>query len=141
MSVFNIISKFFGNKYEKDIKAIMPLVSETNKEFESIKELSNDDLRERTRQIKRTIKDYTSEEKKKIKELKERSESDIPTEEKSELYKEVDKLEDLIIEKNEEILNSAKKEAQELGSIFVTNVGKFRKFIKIKFIRMIRNLI
>ena len=37
--------------------------------------------------------------------------------------------------------NGAKREAQELGSIFVTNVGKFRKFIKIKFLRMLRNLI
>ena len=43
--------------------------------------------------------------------------------------------------KNLLMKNGAKKEAQELGSIFVTNVGKFRKFIKIKFIRMIRNLI
>ena len=47
----------------------------------------------------------------------------------------VNALKDLLIK------NGAKKEAQELGSIFVTNVGKFRKFIKIKFIRMIRNLI
>ena len=37
--------------------------------------------------------------------------------------------------------NGARKEAQELGSIFVTNVGKFRKFMKIKFLRMLRNLI
>jgi chemotaxis regulatin CheY-phosphate phosphatase CheZ len=39
------------------------------------------------------------------------------------------------------IKNGAKKEALELGSIFVTNVGKFRKFIKIKFLRMLKNLI
>ena len=47
----------------------------------------------------------------------------------------VNKLKDLLIK------NGAEREAKELGSIFVTNVGKFRKFIKIKFIRMIRNLI
>ena len=149
MSVFNIISKFFGNKYEKDIKAIMPLVSETNKEFESIKELSNDQLRERTREIKRTIKDYTSEEKNKIKELKERSELDIPTEEKSELYKEVDKLEDLIIEKTEEILDKVlpksfaivketarrfteNKEISLTASEFDRNLAAYKDFVSIK---------
>ena len=51
------------------------------------------------------------------------------------LAKSVNALKDLLIK------NGAKREAQELGSIFVTNVGKFRKFIKIKFIKMIRNLI
>ena len=51
------------------------------------------------------------------------------------LAKSVNALKDLLIK------NGAKKEAQELGSIFVTNVGKFRNFIKVKFIRMIRKLI
>ena len=51
------------------------------------------------------------------------------------LAKSVNALKDILIK------NGAKREAKELGSIFVTNVGKFRNFIKVKFIRMIRNLI
>ena len=51
------------------------------------------------------------------------------------LAKSVNALKDILIK------NGAKKEAQELGSIFVTNVGKFRKFMGIKFIKMLRNLI
>ena len=51
------------------------------------------------------------------------------------LAKSVNSLKELLIK------NGAKKEALELGSIFVTNVGKFRKFIKIKFLRMLKNLI
>ena len=51
------------------------------------------------------------------------------------LSKSVNALKDILIK------NGAKKEAQELGSIFVTNVGKFRNFIKVKFIRMIRKMI
>tara|TARA_Y100001963_G_C6560032_1_gene343875 strand:- start:43 stop:471 length:429 start_codon:yes stop_codon:yes gene_type:complete len=51
------------------------------------------------------------------------------------LVKSVDALKKLLIK------NGAKKEALELGSIFVTNVGKFRKFMKIKFLRMIDKLL
>ena len=51
------------------------------------------------------------------------------------LAKSVNALKDILIK------NGAKKEAQELGSIFVTNVGKFRKFMKIKWLKMLRNLI
>ena len=56
--------------------------------------------------------------------------------------KDMDRLTDTVRElKNILMKNGAKKEAQELGSIYATSVGRFHKFIKIKFIKMIRKLI
>ncbi|HEX4373034.1 MAG TPA: preprotein translocase subunit SecA, partial [Puia sp.] len=55
----NIFSKIFGgNKSEKDIKIIAPLVDEINKHFASYQSLSNDELRGKTNEFKQRIKDY-----------------------------------------------------------------------------------
>ena len=56
MSIFSKI--FGGNKSEKDIKIIAPLVDEINKHFASYQSLSNDQLRAKTNEFKQRIKDY-----------------------------------------------------------------------------------
>ena len=45
--LINFIGKIFGNKYDKDIKKINPLVEEINNEFLQLNSISNDDLRKR----------------------------------------------------------------------------------------------
>ena len=67
--------------------------------------------------------------------------SDIKKYTKS-IEKDIDKLA-ISIKKLKELLirNGAKREAKELGSLFVMNVGKFNHWMKTKFIRMIRKLI
>ena len=62
--IFNIITKFFGNKYDKDVKEIEPIVNEIHKEYEKISILSNNELREQTTILKNQIIDYISTEKK-----------------------------------------------------------------------------
>ncbi len=57
----NIFAKIFGgNKSEKDIKIIAPLVEVINGHFASYQSLSNDELREKTNEFKQRIKDYLS---------------------------------------------------------------------------------
>src|SRR5271154_2182008 len=57
----NIFAKIFGgNKSEKDIKLIAPLVAVINGHFASYQSLSNDQLREKTNEFKQRIKDYLS---------------------------------------------------------------------------------
>ena len=53
--IFNVITKFFGNKYDKDIKKIKPIILEIHKEYEKIIQLSNNDLREQTNILKNKI--------------------------------------------------------------------------------------
>jgi preprotein translocase subunit SecA len=49
--MLKFIAKIFGTKSEKDIKRIMPLVDQTAKEGESLKSISNDELRSETQKI------------------------------------------------------------------------------------------
>ena len=105
-SFLNILGKLFGNKYEKDIKQINPIVDQINLEFEKIKKLDNDQLRDKTIDLKKQIQDFTSVEKIEIKQLKETSISkSISTQDKEEIYKKIDALQKIVLEKTEEILN------------------------------------
>ena len=54
----NIIGKLFGNKYDKDIKQITPIVEEINKQYESLTQLTNDQLRNKTINFKKQITDF-----------------------------------------------------------------------------------
>ena len=104
--LLNIISKLFGNKYDKDVKEITPIIEKINFEFSKLSALTNDDLREKTSDLKNQITDFTSNEKQEIEELKKEANlATTPTDEKEGLYKKIDSLEELIISKTEEVLN------------------------------------
>ena len=54
------VTKIFGSKSEKDIKEVTPLVEQTKAEFAKLKSLSNDELRNKTVDFKRRIKEYVA---------------------------------------------------------------------------------
>ena len=55
--MLGIISKLFGgNKSEKDVKKIMPLVEQVKQSFASFQALSNDQLRNKTNEFRDRIK-------------------------------------------------------------------------------------
>ena len=104
--LLNIISKLFGNKYDKDVKEITPIIEKINFEFSKLSTLTNDDLREKTSDFKNQISDFTNNEKQEIEELKKEANlATTRTDEKEGLYKKIDSLEELIITKTEEVLN------------------------------------
>ena len=104
--LFSTLTKIFGNKYDKDIAKINPIITEINKQYESLKSITNNDLRNKTIEFKQKINDFVAEERKKIEELKEKSKlKETSTQKKEELYKEIDNLEKIVLEKIENILN------------------------------------
>ena len=50
--IFNLVSKLFGNKYDKDIKNIQPIIERIHQEHEKLKAITNDELREKTNVLK-----------------------------------------------------------------------------------------
>src|SRR5271170_648926 len=57
--MLGFISKLFGgNKSQKDIKLILPLVDEINGHSATLQALSNDELRGKTSQFKERIKEH-----------------------------------------------------------------------------------
>src|SRR5688572_1870516 len=53
--MLQLIAKLFGTKSQKDIKLVMPLVDETNKEGQKLTGLSHDELRNQTRLVQDII--------------------------------------------------------------------------------------
>ncbi|MEZ5107117.1 MAG: preprotein translocase subunit SecA [Draconibacterium sp.] len=99
-----VLGKILGNKSERDIKEVTPIIAQIKEEFNRITQLSNDGLREESDKIKKIIDDRIKPEEDEISKLKaEVEEVDIQDSEK--IYEKIDKLEEQINTKIEEVLN------------------------------------
>ncbi|MAZ36665.1 MAG: preprotein translocase subunit SecA [Crocinitomicaceae bacterium] len=104
--ITNIVAKFFGNKSEKDIEEIKPIVEETNAAYSKLTSLSNDELRARSQELRKTIHAHYAEEQKEVDDLKTKTQDDdaLSIEDKEAAYARIDELDKIILEKIEEIL-------------------------------------
>ena len=110
MGLNDILTKLFGNKSQRDLKEINPYVDKIKIAYETIKTLSNDELRSKTIEIRQKIQDYVAAEKNKIAELKAGVEA-LEIDKREDVWAEVDKLEKEVTTKYEEILNEVLPEA------------------------------
>ena len=74
--MLNIVKKIFGDKHEKNLKELWPVVDVINGEYEKVKSLSDDELRAKTDEFKERINEHTAETRKQIDELKTKLQSD-----------------------------------------------------------------
>jgi preprotein translocase subunit SecA len=111
--MLGFLKKLMGDKATRDMKAINPIVQKIHQAYETIKTLSNDELRAKTPEFKKRIQDYLAEEENKIKELQEKinSNPDIDPEEKEKIYIQIDKLKKTSYDKSQEILDQILPEA------------------------------
>ncbi|MDA3781530.1 MAG: preprotein translocase subunit SecA [Bacteroidales bacterium] len=104
--VDKFLTKFFGNKSERDIKEIEPVVEEIKKQYLQLVDIDNDSLRAKTIELKASIKEHIKAETEQIKSLKEKAEDDATDiGEKENIYKEIDKIDDSIDNKLKEKLD------------------------------------
>jgi preprotein translocase subunit SecA len=112
-SVTKILKKVFGDKHEKDISAIQPIVDQINEHFEGFSKLSHDELRGKSDELRKRIKDHISEEEAEVERLKtevnEKPNMDIDA--KEEIYDRIDKIEGDIDSKLETFLEEILPEA------------------------------
>jgi preprotein translocase subunit SecA len=96
------ISKIFGTKSEKDIKGLSPYVNATNEEFQKLKNLSNDQFRDKTKELKEYIGQKLAHIDDEIASLKSSTENteNQSIDEKELIYKRIDELE---VKRNEEL--------------------------------------
>ncbi len=110
MGISNLLKKFMGNKAQRDMKEVSPDVELIKAAYETVKTLSNDDLRVRTELLKSKIEEAIASENTQIAELKASiEETELHLREK--VYNEVDKLEKEIAEKIEKVLMEILPEA------------------------------
>ncbi len=90
--ISNSFGKIFGTKADRDMKEYGPRVPLINEEYEKLKSLSNDDLRNKTLEFKSRIADYLSEIDTDINNLKSEIEAEQDFGIKEELFEELDKI-------------------------------------------------
>jgi len=112
MDVGKVIGKFLGNKADRDMREVMPFVDKIKAAYESMPELSNDQLRTRSAALKQQVADFVAEEKSQLEALKTTAEDpEVDVSEKESIYKQIDKLDEEIDEKYEVVLNEILPEA------------------------------
>lgn len=112
MSLLNSVLKVFvGDKSEKDIKAVRPLVEQILSHGDRLKELSNDELREVTFSFKERIQEARAEAQSGIAALKKEANEIDDIDRKEAIYNEIDQLKDKEYEAEEKALNDILPEA------------------------------
>jgi preprotein translocase subunit SecA len=131
----NILEKFLGTKSDRDLKLIKPIQLNVIEAYETIKNLSNDELRAKTNEFRIMITEYVSDVENQIASLKEslNTNQEMEVEEKEKSWKKVDDLEKQLYDKTQEILNIILPEA------FAVVKETAKRFKENKFIEVTAN--
>ena len=101
LSIFNLqlknmgfndfLTKLFGNKAQRDLKEVSPVVNKIKEIYPTIERLSNDELRARTAAIRVQLQEAVKAERARIAEIRARIE-ETELDKREGLYNEIDKL-------------------------------------------------
>ncbi|CAZ97089.1 preprotein translocase subunit SecA [Zobellia galactanivorans] len=106
MSFLNSILKVFvGDKSEKDVKELQPIVEQIKSFEKELEAVSHDELREKTRTFKQKIAEDISEFTKKISELEEEVKASSDIDKNEDIYAEIDKLKEEAYKVSEKTLD------------------------------------
>jgi len=97
MSFLNVLNKLFGNKSQRDLKEIQPIVDKINAIGSELKSLTNDQLRNRINDIRQVLSDATKSDEEAVAEIRSKVE-DLPFNERQPLWDKIDGHEKKIIE-------------------------------------------
>ena len=111
MALADVIRKIFGSKADRDMKQIEPILNKILAIYGEIDALSNDELRARTERLKSILREKEAPFEKRIAEIKDELNTDIPISKKEELATESDKLVKEEDEEIEKVLNEILPEA------------------------------
>ena len=104
MSFIQLLTKVFGNKSQRDLKSIQPIVNKIKALGPEMEALSNDELRGRIDAVRADIAAATAEDHKQIEALKASVES-LPYDERQPVWDKIDKHEKNILDTIEDKLN------------------------------------
>lgn len=111
MSFFkDLLAGIFGNKSQNDLKQIYPIVDQIKSTYETIDQLSHDELRAHTARMRQDLRDHVTEEQSQIAELKAKVDS-AELSEREALWEQIDVLEEKVKDKLEDKLNEILPEA------------------------------
>ena len=109
MNFNKILKSLFGDKSSRDMKLIQPFVEKVKQAYPAVQQMSNDELRERTQQIRQQVQQSAKEQKAEIEKLKATIEQ-TPLDERADIFAKIDKLEKEALEIYEKALNDVMAE-------------------------------
>ncbi len=110
MTFLELVTKLFGNKAQKDMRAIQPVVDKIKAEYEKIDNLSNDELRAYSASLMAKVAERVADKKARIAELR-ASIEELEIDKREKVYNEIDKLEKEIKESYKAVLDEILPEA------------------------------
>ena len=123
MSLASILSKFFGNKSQRDLKEIQPIVDKINAMGVGLQELSVDQLRERIDIVRADIAASIKADEEAVAQIKEEIET-LPFDQRQPLWDKIDKHEKNIIDILEDKLN---EHLPEVFAVMRETAARFAK--------------
>ena len=121
MSLQSILGKLFGNKSQRDLKEIKPIVDKINALGPSLTDLTNDQLRDKINQVRADIANAIKADEDSAADIRSRVE-DLPFDQRQPLWDEIDKHEKNILDILEDQLN------EHLPIVFATMRETARRF-------------
>jgi preprotein translocase subunit SecA len=109
--MLQFLKKLFGDKHERDIKAILPIVQRINEHYEQLASLTDEQLRAKTDEFRARIKEALRELEEEKASLQESLKQDLPFAERDAIYAQLDELNKEIDEQIEATLNELLPEA------------------------------
>ena len=104
MSLNSFLSKIFGNKSQRDLKEIQPIIDKIKRLQPELKDLSADQLREKINEVRRDIKSATEADENRIAEIRAEVET-LEVDKRQPLWDELDRCEKNILDTIEDKLN------------------------------------
>ena len=123
MGFNDFLKKLFGNKSQRDLKEIEPIVKQINAIYPTLASLSNDELRNRISEIKADLKNSTSKQKEEIESIKKEIET-LEYDKREPLWDKVDSIEKDILDILEEGLD---KHLPEVFAIVRETARRFKE--------------
>ena len=123
----NFLSLLFGNKSQRDLKEVKPILDKCLAAYDKVKQLSNDELRAKTIEFKTLIKQSTNAEEQEKQQIKDKLDSDfdMSVSEKQKYYDRIEDLDKKIYATTQDLLNKILPEAfavvKETAKRFVEN--------------------
>ena len=129
--MFDFLKKYLGNKSQRDIKVINPIVEQALVFDQEFRQLTNDELRAKIDSFRLLIRDRIAEKEQEIEDVKIQLNSDeLEIDEKENLYLHVDKLDKEVYDITQEVLNEI------LPEVFAVVKETARRFVDNDFVEV-----
>ncbi|MCB2204241.1 preprotein translocase subunit SecA [bacterium] len=110
--MLNFVSKFFGgNRHDRDLKTLYPIVEEINEIYATLESLTDDELRAKSQGFKDRIKEATAEIEQEIEETQQKLKDDVGESDRDALHESLKQLREDLKDTIEDVLDEILPEA------------------------------